>query len=441
MLPNGNMISLEIYPKTSVRDVKDKIQRKEGIPPDKQNLNFRGEALEDDQTLENYCIDNDSILQLGLDVKRIFVKMPSEKSLTLEVNPETSIRDVKLEIYEKEEMSPDQQHIFFIGTRLEDHYSLKSYHITTDSVLQLYFVMKISVKMPSGETVTLKVDPRATIRDVKDKIQKKGGILSAQQCLVFGGVELEDDRAMGYYHYAKKSTLRLFPVAEQIFVKMPSGKTITLNVKPETSVRHLKTKIQNKEGIPPDEQHLLFRSVEIEDDRTLKNLQIYNKSTLSLYLAAKQIFVKMPSGKTIPLGVQPETSIRDVKIKIEEIEGIPCDQQHLFFNWTMLSNKYNLWYYNIPNEATLHLRGMQISVVLPTRKKIALDVLPSDSVEILKKKICEKEGIASHQQQLFFDNTQLEDGCSLNDSNIREGSVVFLKPTGTLQSNQVKRTP
>ena len=268
-----------------------------GIPDNQQRLTLHGSILEDDHSLDDYNIMKDTVLHLVPlqcdNSVRIHVKTRSGRMITLEVTLEDTIANVKKQIAEKGEIPVECQCLFYGDNELKDYQTLKCHNIHTGSTLFLTQKplddMPIFIKMLSGETITLNVKPRTSIKSVKVEIQKQRGIPPGKQSLDFGVHELKEDRMLCNYNIQKESTLYL-RVDDQygsmsIHVLMPSGKMTTLDVLPTDDVQTIKSEIYDKDGIPPRKQYILFDGKELEDGRTLNDFNILmNGSMLHLVL-------------------------------------------------------------------------------------------------------------------------------------------------------------
>ena len=125
----------------------------------------------------------------------------------------------------------------------------------------------------------------------------------------------------------------------KINVKTLTGMTIELEVEPNNTINYIKFRIESKEEILSDQQNLIFGREQLEDEKTLSDYGIIDQDTIQLVRGEILIYVKTLDGKTITLGVELEDSVENIQNDIEDIEGIPCNQQKLIFSGKFLKNK------------------------------------------------------------------------------------------------------
>ncbi|OMJ91613.1 hypothetical protein SteCoe_5757 [Stentor coeruleus] len=141
------------------------------------------------------------------------------------------------------------------------------------------------------------------------------------------------------------------------------------------------------------------------------------------------VYVRILTGKTITLSTDLSDTINSLKAKIYNQESISTDQHYLVFRNSRLEDSHCLSFYNIQNESTLDLfpnfRGMQIFIKTLTGQVISLDVEVSDSIETIKNKLYEKEGLPVDEQRLIFAGKQLEDGRRIYEYGIQKESTIY----------------
>lgn len=294
---------------------------------------------------------------------RIFVKTQTGRTvITLEVDPEHTVQNVKRKLSDEVAIPVDQQRLTFQGETLEDD--------DEDEVLPEDTLGNAKKKIPveSTHAVFAKMthplaEPETSIENVKASIQDKEEISLDQQHLIFADVELIDDRTLKYYNIQAGSTIHLFLVLRgRIHVKTQTGKMITLEVVPEDTIENVKKKLFEERGIAVECTDIVYAGKTLEDQRTLGDYNIRRESILHLIPTSRDgvmpIRLQTLTGKTINLEVRPQDTINAVKKEVFVKEGITVARQSLFYAGLKLKDHKTLRDYNIWRNAVLDLRWM-----------------------------------------------------------------------------------
>ena len=432
ILTLGKKISLTVKPNDSIQSVMEEIQAKEGIMVDQQRLLFAGKQLEPGRTLSDYNINNhrDVTLELIFRPKYnmeynmpmvLFVKTLTGKMIRMNVHKHYTIQHVKNEIERCEGISRCLQRLIFAGKELENLGKISDYNIVNESALNLVLdfeealIIYVKSQLRKSSYVTVNINASDKIETLKSKIGRVLGIPQHKQRL-FTWTELMDGKTVNDYGICSHSLVHLVLKANiGLFVLLTQEKTISLNMETSDTILKMKEEIQRMEGIPVDKQRLMYRGIQLEDDKTITDYNIQSNIRLHVQLSrSMQIYVKTLTNTTITLDVVSSDTIQTVKFKIQSKEGILPEKQRIFLDGKALEDNRTLRHYNIEENSTLNL-GIFLTINQTFSGKIDTMVIYDTLVEHIKEKLNESMDIATSKLKVVCGCDELENESNIGD--------------------------
>ena len=285
----------------TVEDLKDLIRQRDRhlqlIPNTDIRLVCGSMTLDDRKTLCKYDIDQYSrifclVRASGGGGLKLFVKTMTGKILCmLYLNPNDSltIENLKCNIQTEINVPPHHQKLEFDGQLLKDYCTMCYYNISFGDTVYLSVIVGIDVyiKTRTGKTIILCMNLSDTVAFMMNEIQNKLEFLSDQHKLIFAGQILNKEYTLSYYGIQANSKFYLVlkegETIEIFFISQAELKYFLIfKVHGLETIKDLKEKLQQQEGIPIDQQKLLFDGHILENGCTLLDCGIKNETTLIL---------------------------------------------------------------------------------------------------------------------------------------------------------------
>jgi len=243
--------------------------------------------------------------------------------------------------------------------------------------------------------------------------------------------KLKDDRTVSDYNILNKSTvnLSLQKYRLEVTILSESRRSVTLEVNATDSILELKREIQDMTDVPPKMQSLSFAGKELENEKTIFEYKIQNKSSINLVVKIKVYLVNRLTQESMTLVQKPRDTIESVKNTIYAQTNISLDRQVLTFNGEELYDGHSLKHYKIESESQLFLdEAVEIIVEMPNETAVRLKLFKSNTIEEVNVRLSSlrylRQDIPWEMPRLCLRDKPLRHSDTLSDLNIQNNSVL-----------------
>jgi len=224
-------IILDVEPNDIIKYVKSLIEEKEKILINKQILIFHGQVLDDNCTLMDYNIHRESKLHLIIEKDdqssyiMIYINLLGKKKISIIVNINDKILDLKKEIENNEKIDIDEQNLFFCGALLEDEKLINDYKIeNNDIIICVVFEKYLNIKY-ENKILKIRYNELDYVSDLRELVSKKSHIDFYDKKFEYNNKIMDDDKKLKEYNIPNKSTIEIItvPKGDKLILRLRSG--------------------------------------------------------------------------------------------------------------------------------------------------------------------------------------------------------------------------
>ena len=281
-----------IKPNLKIKDVKTIIKNKTGIREENQrfriSLVFSNQSNSEQPFWDNFIMEIYDISQYRTKLQRSLY----EKDVILDLNKK--VKDLKQMVFEQTKIPIDRQQFYLNDQELNndwsfnDQFNVDLFKDTINIKITNQLSDIIYVKYPNSEIKEITTDLCNTgfelLQQIDNYTSNDNSYFELKYNLFFKDKKLAFDDLL-INEIEKEDLIKLYyRNTYQIFLKTLTGKTLTFSVEPNDTIEFFKIFVQFREGIPHDQQRLIFARTQLEDNRTFADYNIGKESTIHLVL-------------------------------------------------------------------------------------------------------------------------------------------------------------
>ncbi|KAL7061007.1 hypothetical protein AAHC03_010307 [Spirometra sp. Aus1] len=332
----------------------------------------------------------------------------------------------------------------------------------------------ITVMLPNNEPLTISFAPDRTVRELEERIKSFDEMPNGTCIFIYSGRTLDPSKTLEDYKVQKSDTIYLHerpetlpatsPDAKEagsgvltaglqtVSVVLPDRSRIVVNAEPGMTVGDLNRKLAQQQGVPPSSQCLIHSGRQMQDHRLLKEYQVPEDSVIFVHRpqsssviqskgdATSMLPVEAVNNKTgnslcLPINPRSTKSMQSVTAPCQSKDSkeLPLetvclttdqlkehDQEHVRTSRTASLNVKEA------GPEILNARFKTVSVVLPDRSRVVVNVEPGMTVGDLNRKLAQQQGVPPSSQCLIHSGRQMEDHRLLKEYQIPADSVIVV---------------
>lgn len=428
---NGATYTVKCSDQNSVSYVKEKVAENSKRLAKDIILFFNDKRLDDNNSLESFHIRENSTLIMATKVTLNFKGDAITESIT--VDDCDTFKKIKDQIHEKLKLQKDQiVHLIFEGKRLEDHEKICNYTFRGDSVIQVSVSFPIEFKSPDGKPFTVDLELDDFLWSVKEKIFGQYGFSKDSIAFYKNSEELKDDRKVRDYGIKRDTSLHIAYKAIEVIICEDIQEQTPIQIHAHCKISQLKEKIQEKLEYPIEDQTLIYNTHILEDSNAIVEYGIHDKAEIKLKLENKVKFtLRFEQHGRQEVEVHSFEKVRKLRIRVCRNLKMQESQVSLNYNGKPLDDNKTWKSYEMANDSFIHVvvikSLMRVYIKSSDGQIMDVDLLPTDTISVLKSKIQERFKINPGKLGMLHAGTPLEDPDKKpSDYGVQNETVIFV---------------